>query len=546
MGVNNFNMDATGPLLGIFFGIITFLVFLFLDRVNGEAVKIHNYLASRRWHLFQSPTTVKRINAMLVVSCYIFFSMPPITLIFWGSGLLRREKKDNADYAGGIAVFLVGFSLLFFLYGVFLIKWNKYRVTKLAAAFMAISWLLLTAYEITTVFVKGNVSFFAISVIFLTPNGVILILVAFLAGRKEGAAVSEIVQALPEGEVLDVKREVTYEDEITKAYEFDEYIPTQNEIFEMFTLNKAKDVGKIMGPFEGGLLKMFYKMSKIKRILIVLTLYFISLVILGIYAMLDYLVRNHSGLGIITMCTVIATDFIIYLYNQSDCVVNPAEISVHIMLFRLLLFICGGDYWIYGYCILYLYFGIYIGYKIAVLRFPFMDEMIEEELEAQAKDTEEKRNTLDLAKTPEFIFILVTCLFMFLLALFKALPESSHIPLPSLQVGNKKFEYWVYGVFSILFVAISFFSILTFRTYVRKKNGIDGKVFVYVHSKPIDLSWFFVGITYCLLCIVAVVAWWISWDKRALVVGIMGPATLIAMGNAYLRFAQNDYHYFQN
>lgn len=175
-----------------------------------------------------------------------------------------------------------------------------------------------------------------------------------------------------------------------------------------------------------------------------------------------------------------------------------------------------------------------------------MDEMIEEELESQSKDTEEKRNTLDLAKTPEFIFILVSCLFMFLLALFKALPSSPHIPLPSLQVGNQMFEYWVYGVFSVLFVAISFFSILVFRTYIRKKNGIDGKVFFYVHAKAIDLSWFFIGITYCLLCIVAVVSWWITWDKRALVVGIMGPATFIAMGNAYLRFAQNDYHYLQN
>ena len=33
-----------------------------------------------------------------------------------------------------------------------------------------------------------------------TPNAEILILVAFLSGYKEGAAVSEIVQSLPEGD----------------------------------------------------------------------------------------------------------------------------------------------------------------------------------------------------------------------------------------------------------------------------------------------------------------------------------------------------------
>ena len=130
--------------------------------------------------------------------------------------------------------------------------------------------------------------------IFLTKNAVILILVAFLSGHKERAANSKIVQSLPEGDQLDVKREATYEDEITKACAEDEYIPTQNEIFEMFTLNKVKDSGRVMGPFEGGLLKMFYIFSKVKRTIIIVSLYFFSFSILEISAMLAYLVRDQS------------------------------------------------------------------------------------------------------------------------------------------------------------------------------------------------------------------------------------------------------------
>ena len=94
---------------------------------------------------------------------------------------------------------------------------------------------------------------------------------AFLSGHKEGAANSEIVQSLPEGDQLDVKREATYEDEITKACAEDEYIPTQNEIFEMFILYKIKDSGRVIEPFEWGLLKMFYKMSKVKRTIIIVS-----------------------------------------------------------------------------------------------------------------------------------------------------------------------------------------------------------------------------------------------------------------------------------
>ena len=104
------------------------------------------------------------------------------------------------------------------------------------------------------------------------------------------------------------------------------------------------------------------------------------------------------------------------------------------------------------------------------------------------------------------------------------------------------------GIWNICnsFVAISFYVILVFRIYARKRNGIDGKKFFYVHYKPIDLTWFLAGILYCLLCIVAIVAWRITLDNWALIVGIMAPASIIAMANAYLRFAQNNYHYFQN
>ena len=102
----------------------------------------------------------------------------------------------------------------------------------------------------------------------------------------------------------------------------------------MFTLNKVKDSGRVMGPLEGGLLKMFYKISKVKLTIKIVSLYFLSLFILGIYPKLDYLVRDQSGLGII-MCTVITTDVIIYLYNQSDWVVNTAEISMYTGLFKL-------------------------------------------------------------------------------------------------------------------------------------------------------------------------------------------------------------------
>ena len=42
--------------------------------------------------------------------------MPPITLIFWGTGLLRGLPKDNYSREGGITVLLIGLAILFFFF----------------------------------------------------------------------------------------------------------------------------------------------------------------------------------------------------------------------------------------------------------------------------------------------------------------------------------------------------------------------------------------------------------------------------------------------
>jgi len=148
------------------------------------------------------------------------------------------------------------------LYGFFKIKWNKYRVNLISGISIIFSTILFTAYKMTVIFMDDDETYFGISAIFLTANGMIMIVTVFLNNPQGALSINEVVNKLPEGPPLDIMRSSNYDDEITDAYEKDDYIPTQNEIFEMFTVNRViKKIG-VKGVFEGGFSKLFLNQSK--------------------------------------------------------------------------------------------------------------------------------------------------------------------------------------------------------------------------------------------------------------------------------------------
>jgi hypothetical protein len=402
----------------------------------------------------------------------------------------------------------------------------------------------LTAYQISTIFIKNDKSFFGLSAIFLTANAVVMILITFINSGITGTSIGEIVAQLPEGPPLDIKRPVNYDDEINECYKNNDYLPTQNEIFEVFTINRVTKKKKMLGPFEGGIAKLMAGLSKTKRIILTVILYILAVAILLAYALIDYYTRDKSRLGDITMLAVIASDVIMYLYANSEIVSTPAEISLHIVLFRICLFALGGNYWIYGYCLLYLYFGSYLAYHIALIRFPFMDEIIEKELE-QLDEHDEARNKFNIAKTPEFLLFLSTLLFGILLSVMEIV-KPNDVPLKDYKIETENFEFWVYGLFALLGVLLIFFIILVYRIFIRKRNGIDGKVYFYLHYKNLDLFWGFLIGLYGLLSILTLLLYWVTDEERYLIVGFIAPLAIGLLFNSFFKFALNDFKYAQD
>lgn len=281
MGHTEVRWDSSGALLGIFFGVSTLLAVLFMNKVQGKAYRIQDYLASRKWHLLQNEDTIAKVNKFLYFICYIVFFLPHITLIFWGSGLIARYDENKKNVSGGIGVFLVGIAFIFFVYGSFKIKWNRFRMS-FWAAFALINFILfLTAFQITMVFLEDDDSFFGLSSIFLTANAILMIVIVFMNTTRTGTSISEVISKLPPGEEKDIKRNTTYSDEITEAYKDDDYVPTQSEIFEMFTINRASKKRKYLSVIEGGVVHLFTKMNPRTKFFLSAFLYILALVSIG-------------------------------------------------------------------------------------------------------------------------------------------------------------------------------------------------------------------------------------------------------------------------
>ena len=78
---------------------------------------------------------------------------------------------------------------------------------------------------------------------------------------------------------------------------------------------------------------------------------------------------------------VLVTDLILYLFYKSNSIKSASFLSVTLLVNRVLLFVFGGTYWIYGYMILYIYYGVILTLVIGKQRFPLEENFDELNLE---------------------------------------------------------------------------------------------------------------------------------------------------------------------
>lgn len=124
------------------------------------------------------------------------------------------------------------------------------------------------------------------------------------------------------------------------------------------------------------------------------------------------------------MVAIIVSDIILYLLFLSRNENSPAFLLISCIFNRFFLFIFGGDYWIYGYMILYFYYGFFFSVIIARKRFPFENAYAKINLDTIAK----KSFYTDISKIPEFLFGFVHLVLVVLFAVM-TITKPNNVPL---------------------------------------------------------------------------------------------------------------------
>lgn len=160
------------------------------------------------------------------------------------------------------------------------------------------------------------------------------------------------------------------------------------------------------------------------------------------------------------MIAVILTDIILYLIYNSKIVDTATPLALTLMLNRLLLFVFGGDWWIYGYMVLFMFYAVILSVVIARKRFPFESAFDDLNLDK----IHENKRSVDVSKVPEFLLAVIVTIYAALFTILYVV-EPEKVPLKYLRIDHFDYPYYICGVFTLLIVAGFFCSLSIYRLF---------------------------------------------------------------------------------
>lgn len=164
--------------------------------------------------------------------------------------------------------------------------------------------------------------------------------------------------------------------------------------------------------FGGGLQTRFRLLSQRTKRLITFFLWCCATGVLVIYSYVIWWEFDYSRLGFLNMIATLITDVFIYFIWSSKITHNNTLLVATGLINRLSLFVFGDNYWIYGYIVLYLIYGVVLSVIIAENRFPFENAYNEIDLD----DISHKSTSFDVSRAPEFLLLFITISYVILFA----------------------------------------------------------------------------------------------------------------------------------
>lgn len=214
---------------------------------------------------------------------------------------------------------------------------------------------------------------------------------------------------------------------------------------------------------------------------------------------------DGSRLGFVGMIAILITDVFVYLIFNSKITDSPTTLCVSGMLNRLLLFVFGGNYWIYGYMLLYLIYGCILSWVITKKRFPFEDAYHNVNLNSIHRRIHSK----DISKMPEFLLAFITTAYVILFVVLYV-TEPRGVPLLRLTIKSWDYPYYVNAVFCLLIISCLFALLGTFRLFIRKQKRIEPQIHFFIKNRKYDMYWIFITVSFILLAAIGLICYWIT------------------------------------
>jgi hypothetical protein len=311
---------------------------------------------------------------------------------------------------GAISVALLGTAFIGILFAFQKLKWNNYRFKKTHMCARLFSMLCFVAWQFSITFASIYMAFNfqGLSAVFLTQSGVIATIIVYLNLYENKFNLSYfLTKFMKKGERHerpDPERTNNLQEEIDEQKANDDWMPTMYEVFDMITIGKVSE-RKMLNAFGAGFQSLNVKGSRGCQIGTHLFLFMLYFGYLGIYSYCVYDLDDRSKLGIVSSCAVIINDLYVYLMYNARIINRIAVLTLIMFASRLFIMLGGADYWVYGYLVIYIWLQLIIALGIVKKRLPFNNES---DLRDQSTLSVKKTKFLDLARVPEFIFLIIT------------------------------------------------------------------------------------------------------------------------------------------
>jgi hypothetical protein len=135
-----------------------------------------------------------------------------------------------------------------------------------------------------------------------------------------------------------------------------------------------------------------------------------AVAVLIIYSYVIYWQFNSSRLGFVNMIACLITDFILYIILNAKITNSSTNLCIAALLNRILLYCFGENYWIYGYIVIYLIYGVVLSTVIANKNFPFESAFSNIDID----NIQDKHTSFDVSRAPEFVLAFITGCYLIL------------------------------------------------------------------------------------------------------------------------------------